>query len=42
MYAPLPDGLFIQKSPIEGQGLFTNKFIEVNEKLGLCHLFVDG
>ena len=42
MYTPLPDGLFIKKSPIEGQGLFTNKFIEENEKLGLSHLVVGG
>ena len=27
-YEPLPDGLTIQKSSIEGLGVFTNKFIE--------------
>ncbi len=42
MYKPLPDGLLIQKSSIEGQGLFTNKFIEENEKLGLSHIVVEG
>ena len=42
MFKPLPDGLLIQKSSIEGQGLFTNKFIEENEKLGLSHIVVEG
>jgi SET domain-containing protein len=40
MYTPLPAGLLIQKSSIEGQGLFTNKFIEENIKLGLSHIVV--
>ena len=42
MFKPLPDGLFIKKSSIEGQGLFTNKFIEENTKLGLTHIVVEG
>tara|TARA_Y100001951_G_C11097661_1_gene160223 strand:+ start:188 stop:472 length:285 start_codon:yes stop_codon:yes gene_type:complete len=42
MFKPLPDGLLIQKSSIDGQGLFTNKFIEENEKLGLSHIVVEG
>jgi hypothetical protein len=42
MYKPLPDGLIIKKSSIEGQGLFTTKFIEKDVKLGLCHVLVDG
>ena len=41
-YQPLPDGLIIQKSSIEGQGLFTTKFIDKNVKLGLSHIVVDG
>ena len=41
MYKPLPDGLIIKKSSIEGQGLFTTKFIEKDVKLGLCHVLVD-
>ena len=41
MYKPLPDGLIIKKSSIEGQGLFTTKFIEKDVKLGLCHILVD-
>ena len=40
MYKPLPDGLIIKKSSIEGQGLFTTKFIEKDIKLGLCHIVV--
>ena len=38
MYKPLPDGLIIKKSSIEGQGLFTTKFIEKDIKLGLSHI----
>ena len=41
MYKPLPDGLIIRESSIEGQGLFTTKFIEKDVKLGLCHILVD-
>ena len=41
MYKPLPDGLIIKKSSIEGQGLFTTKFIEKDVKLGLCHILID-
>jgi len=41
-YKPLPDGLIIQKSSIEGQGIFTTKFIENNIKLGLSHIVVNG
>ena len=40
MYKPLPDGLIIKKSSIEGQGLFTTKFIDKNVKLGLSHIVV--
>ena len=40
-YKPLPDGLIIKKSSIEGQGLFTTKFIEKDVKLGLCHILID-
>ena len=28
MYKPLPEGLMIKKSSIQGQGLFTTKFID--------------
>ena len=40
-YEPLPDGLTIQKSSIEGQGVFTNKIIEKDTDLGLSHIVVD-
>ena len=39
-YEPLPDGLIIQKSSIEGQGIFTTKFIEKDTNLGLSHIVV--
>lgn len=39
-YEPLPDGLIIQKSSIEGQGVFTTKFIEKDTNLGLSHIVV--
>ena len=37
-YKPLPDGLFIEESNIDGQGLFTDKFIHRNTDLGVCHI----
>ena len=37
-YRPLPEGLFIEESKIEGQGLFTDRFIHRNTDLGLCHI----
>ena len=37
-YRPLPEGLFIEESRIEGQGLFTDRFIHRNTDLGLCHI----
>ena len=40
MYNPLPDGLIIAKSSIEGQGLVTTKFIDKDTKLGLSHIVV--
>ena len=40
-YQALPDGLFIQNSPIAGQGIFTNKPLEVGTELGISHI-VDG
>ena len=42
MYNPLPDGLMITKSSIQGQGLVTTKFIDKDVKLGLSHIIVDG
>ena len=39
MYKPLPDCLTIQKSGIEGLGLFATKDIPKNTVLGLTHIF---
>ena len=37
-YRPLPEGLTIAKSKIEGIGLFATKRIEENTTLGICHV----
>jgi len=37
-YKPLPDGLFIKDSSIEGQGLFANKNISKETDLGVSHI----
>ena len=41
MYKPLPDGLFIKDSNIQGQGLFTNRDLHVGCDLGTSHLRID-
>ena len=38
MYRPLPDGLTIKNSPIEGLGLFTNIEIKKNSYIGITHI----
>ena len=38
MYRPLPDGLTIKNSPIEGLGLFTNVEIKKNTFIGITHI----
>ena len=38
MYRPLPEGLTIKKSPIEGLGLYTTKNISANVYIGLTHI----
>lgn len=38
MYRPLPDGITIKESAIEGLGLFTNVDIEPNTILGIAHI----
>ena len=38
MYRPLPDGLTIKHSPIEGLGLFTNVAIKKNTFIGVTHI----
>ena len=38
MYRPLPDGLTIKNSPIEGLGLFTTINIKKNTFIGVTHI----
>ena len=38
MYRPLPDGLTIKNSPIEGLGLFSNIDIKINSFIGVTHI----
>ena len=38
MYRPLPDGLTIKNSPIEGLGLFTTVNIKKNSFIGVTHI----
>ena len=38
-YRPLPEGLTIKNSNIEGLGLFTTKDITVDTDLGVSHVF---
>ena len=38
MYRPLPDGLTIKNSPIEGLGLFSNISIKKNTFIGITHI----
>ena len=38
MYRPLPDGLTIKNSPIEGLGLFATTDIKVNSFIGVTHI----
>ena len=40
-YKPLPDGLIIKGSVIEGQGLFTTKELAVGCNLGASHYRID-
>ena len=37
-YRPLPDGLYIDNSVIEGNGLFTKKELKKGEELGITHI----
>jgi len=41
-YRPLPDGLYIGMSSIEGNGLFTRKLIEKGVELGITHIKNDS
>ena len=38
MYRPLPEGLIIKESSIDGLGLFTTKRIEALTQLGITHI----
>ena len=38
MYKPLPKGLTIKNSPIEGLGLFTTEVIKKNSFIGITHI----
>lgn len=38
MYKPLPDGVTIRESDIEGLGLFAEKFIPKGTYLGIIHI----
>jgi len=38
MYRPLPDGLTIKNSPIEGLGLFATTDIKKNSFIGITHI----
>ena len=38
MYRPLPEGLTIKKSPIEGLGLYATKDIKSNIYIGITHV----
>jgi SET domain-containing protein len=37
MYKPLPDGITIKKSPIDGLGLFATEKIKANSLIGVIH-----
>ena len=37
-YKPLPSFLYIDKSPIEGLGLYTSKPLRLNTILGISHI----
>lgn len=38
MYRPLPDGITVKHSDIDGLGLFATKDIEANIVLGIAHI----
>ena len=41
-YKPLPDGLIIKDSGIEGQGLFTTRELAFGCNLGISHYRING
>ena len=42
MYKPLPDGITIKKSPINGLGLFATEDISENTLIGTIHIPIKG
>ena len=42
MYKPLPNGITIKKSPINGLGLFATEDIPTNTLLGIIHIPIKG
>tara|TARA_Y100000296_G_scaffold41962_1_gene48366 strand:- start:6 stop:308 length:303 start_codon:yes stop_codon:yes gene_type:complete len=42
MYKPLPNGITIKKSPINGLGLFATEVISENTLLGIIHIPIRG
>ena len=42
MYQPLPHGLFIDESDIDGVGLYTNVELKRDYQLGISHVQVGG
>ena len=42
MYKPLPDGLTISISAIQGLGLFTNFFVKKGTNFGVSHMKMNG
>jgi SET domain-containing protein len=42
MYKPLPDGLTISISTIEGLGLFTESFVKKGTNFGVSHMKMNG
>jgi hypothetical protein len=41
-YSPLPSGLTVADSRIEGQGLFTTRKLVAGTELGISHYRIDG
>ena len=42
MYKPLPDGLTVSISAIEGLGLFTESFVKKGTNFGVSHMKING
>ena len=42
LYKPLPDGLTIEKSKVQGLGLFTQFFVKKGTNFGVSHMKMNG